>query len=415
MTDTSSLSSVGRTSALRPLRVAMLAPPWITVPPPGYGGIEAVVALLSDELVARGHDVTLFAAPGSHSTAKVVSPLAATHADQIGGSLWESDHVATTFDVIDQATADGRPFDLLHDHSGFTAAVMAARLSVPVVHTVHGPFNEETRPFYVRHGHKVRLVALSRYQREHAPPGVHVHDIVPNPVRVGDWPFCPVKDDYLLWMGRMDPAKGAQRAIAAARAAGVRLVLAGPVQPGQEQYFARDIEPHIDGVNVVYAGEVGGKRRKELFAYAKGFLMPIRWAEPFGMVIVEALACGTPVIAFPEGAASEIVIDCENGFLVADEQEMADAIHRLDTIDPLACRQSAASRYDVGIVADGYEAVYRSVIGAPLEPLEPEIVARRNAPVHHSHRVEPAASARLALPGRSLRPPSPRRSRDTRS
>jgi glycosyltransferase involved in cell wall biosynthesis len=399
--------------------VAMLAPPWITVPPPGYGGIEAVVALLSDELVARGHDVTLFAAPGSHSTAKVVSPLATTHADQIGGSLWESDHVATTFDLVDQATADGRPFDLLHDHSGFTAAVMAARLSVPVVHTVHGPFNEETRPFYVRHGHKVRLVALSRYQREHAPPGVHVHDIVPNPVRVGDWPFCPVKDDYLLWMGRMDPAKGAQRAIAAARAAGVRLVLAGPVQPGQEQYFARDIEPHVDGVNVVYAGEVGGKRRKELFAYAKGFLMPIRWAEPFGMVIVEALACGTPVIAFPEGAASEIVVDGENGFLVADEHQMADAIRRLDTIDPLTCRQSAASRYDVGIVADGYEAVYRSAIGAPLEPLEPElepeIVARRNAPLHHSHRVEPASSAHLALPGRSLRPPSSRRSRDTRS
>ena len=126
------------------LRVAMLAPPWITVPPPGYGGIEAVVALLCDELVARGHEVTLFAAPGSHSAADVRAPLAGTHADQIGSSLYESDHVSTAFDAVEQAAVRGRPFDIVHDHSGFTAAAMAARLSVPVVHTLHAPFNDET-------------------------------------------------------------------------------------------------------------------------------------------------------------------------------------------------------------------------------------------------------------------------------
>jgi glycosyltransferase involved in cell wall biosynthesis len=242
----------------RRLRIAMLAPPWITVPPPGYGGIEAVVALLCDEMVARGHEVTLFAAPGSHSRADVETPLERTHADQIGSSLHESDHIGAAYDAIDMAGAAGRPFDVVHDHSGFTAVAMAARVSVPVVHTIHAPFNDETRPFYTRHGHKVHLVAISRHQREHAPPGVRVADVVPNPIRVGDWPFCDDKDDYLLWMGRMDPAKGAQRAIAVARQAGIRLVLAGPVQPGQEHYFRSEIEPHLDRDTVRYVGEVGG-------------------------------------------------------------------------------------------------------------------------------------------------------------
>jgi glycosyltransferase involved in cell wall biosynthesis len=352
------------------LRIAMLAPPWITVPPPGYGGIEAVVALLCDELVARGHAVTLFAAPGSHSRADVQAPLERTHADQIGSSLHESDHIGAAYDAIDMAGATGQPFDVVHDHSGFTAVAMAARMSVPVVHTIHAPFNDETRPFYTRHGHKVRLVAISRYQLEHAPPDVRVADVVSNPIRVADWPFREDKDDYLLWMGRMDPAKGAQRAIAVARQASIRLVLAGPVQPGQEDYFRSEIEPHLGSDMVRYVGEVGGTRRKRLFAHARAFLMPIRWAEPFGMVMVEALACGTPVLAFPEGAASEIVIDGDNGFLVADEQAMADALGSLDAIDPIRCRQSVTSRYESAIVADGYESVYRSA-AHPYRPTAP--------------------------------------------
>jgi glycosyltransferase involved in cell wall biosynthesis len=348
----------------RTVRVAMLAPPWIPVPPPGYGGIEAVVALLCDELVARGHDVTLFAAPGSSSAAELRTPLAQAHANQIGASLYESDHVASAYDEVDQALAEGRPFDVVHDHSGFTAVAMAARVSAPVVHTLHAPFNHETRPFYIRHGHKARLVAISRYQLEHAPSSVRVEDVVPNPIRLADWPVGAHKDDYLLWMGRMDPVKGAHRAIRAARRAGLRLVLAGPVQPGQEAYFGREIEPHIDGRDVAYVGVVSGVRHKELFAHAKAFLMPIRWPEPFGMVMIESLACGTPVIAFPEGAAREIVIDGENGFLVANERAMADAIGMVDTIDPLRCRESVASRYSAAIVADGYEAVYRDVMRA---------------------------------------------------
>jgi glycosyltransferase involved in cell wall biosynthesis len=346
------------------LRVAVLAPPWIAVPPPGYGGIEAVVALLCDELVARGHEVMLFAAPGSRSAADVRAALELTHADQIGSSLHESDHVGAAYDAIDLAAADGRPFDVVHDHSGFTAVAMAARVSVPVVHTVHVPFDDETRPFYTRHGHKARLVAISRYQLEHAPPEVCVADVVPNPIRAQEWPLVEAKDDYLLWVGRMDPAKGAHSAITAARRARVRLVLAGPVQPGQENYFRSEIAPQLDGDMIRFVGEVGGNRRKELFAHARAFLMPIRWAEPFGMVMVEALACGTPVIAFPEGAATEIVIDGDNGMLVADEIKMAQAIEQIGSIEPKRCRQSVAERYDISITTAAYERVYREALDA---------------------------------------------------
>jgi glycosyltransferase involved in cell wall biosynthesis len=380
----------------------MLAPPWITVPPPGYGGIEAVVALLCEELVARGHDLTLFAAPGSHSSARVCSPLNGTHPDQIGSSLYESDHVAGAYDAIDRAAAEGGPFDVVHDHSGFTALAMADRVSAPVVHTLHGPFSTDMCPFYERHGHKARLVAISRFQLEHAPSGVRVADVVSNPIRVEDWPFREDKEDYLLWMGRLDPIKGAHRAIAAARAARMRLVLAGPVQPGQELYFRSQIEPHVDGRNVVFVGEVGGVRRKELFARAKAFLMPISWPEPFGMVMVEALACGTPVIAFPEGAAGEIVIDGENGFHVADVQAMAEATRSLEQIDPARCRQSVASRYGAAIVAEGYEDVYQRAIRSAAGAV-PRF-ARHGQPASLAEAIErpPGRAARAA----SLQPAS---------
>ena len=347
-----------------PLRVAVVAPPWITVPPPGYGGIEAVVALLCEALVARGHEVTLFAAPGSRSAARVHPLLEDAHPDEIGSALYESDHVASAWEQIDLAVGRGLPFDVLHDHSGFTALAMADRVDVPVVHTIHGAFLRATRRFYRRHGHKALLVAISRTQAESAPAGVRISAVVPNPIAVDRWPLRTKKQEYLLWIARMDPVKGAHRAIEAARLAGRTLILAGPVQPGQEDYFRERVEPHVDDRRVHYVGEVAGTAKQELFANAAALLMPIRWREPFGMVMVEALACGTPVIAFPEGAAKEILIDGENGMLVANETEMARAIGQVGSIDPLRCRTSVADRYDISVTVVGYERAYRQAIDA---------------------------------------------------
>ena len=348
-------------SAGAPLRVAMLAPPWISVPPPGYGGVESVVGVLTDALVRRGHAVTLFCAPGSRSSARVVPLLEESHPEEIERSLYEVDHVARAFEEIDLAAFE-EPFDVVHDHCGFTGLAMADRLDTPFVHTLHGQFTASTAAFYARHGHKAALVGISRAQLASAPVGLESVGAIPNPIDVRAWPLRERKDDYLLWIGRMTAEKGPHRAIAAALAADVPLVLAGVIQPGQQAFFDREVAPHIDGKRVRFVGEVGGSVKLAVFAGARALLMPIRWEEPFGMVMVEALACGTPVIAFPEGAARELVCDGQTGFLVEDEQAMGAAVSRLPGIAPRDCRAWVAEHCDVDVVAAAYERTYRSVV-----------------------------------------------------
>lgn len=351
-----------------PLRIAMLAPPWISVPPPGYGGVESVVDVLTEALVRRGHAVTLFCAPGSRSSARVASLLEDCHPDEIERSLYECDHVARAFEEIDRAGYEDR-FDVVHDHCGFTALAMADRLDTPLVHTLHGQFTASTAAFYTRHGHKAALVGISDAQLASAPAGLAPVGAIPNPIDVQAWPLREHKDDYLLWIGRMTPEKGPHRAIAAAAAAGVPLVLAGVIQPGQQAFFDREIAPHVDGERVHFIGEVGGSVKRSLFAGARALLVPIRWEEPFGMVMVEALACGTPVIAFPEGAARELVIDGQTGFLVEDERAMVAAVTRLPSIAARDCRAWVAENCDVEVVAAAYERAYRSVVRQGAEPL----------------------------------------------
>jgi glycosyltransferase involved in cell wall biosynthesis len=355
-----------RDQAARPRRIAMLAPPWIPIPPPGYGGIEFVLALLCDALVARGHDVELFCAPGSSSRAKVHPLLEAPHPESIERALFEADHTGRAFAAIDAAAAAGRPFDLVHDHSGFMALAMADRLTTPMAHTVHGPFDDDTKPYYAHHGAKGTLVCISRSQAQMAPAGANVGAVVYNPIDVESWPVGLHKQDYLLWLGRFVPEKGPQRAIEVARASGRPLVLAGTVQPRHERFFATEIEPHIDGELVRFVGEVGGARKQRLFADAFAFLMPIRWPEPFGMVMVESLAAGTPVLAFNHGAAPEIVEHGKTGFLVEDEDEMAAVVDKAAEIDPMDCRRGAA-RFSPDRVAAGYEEVYQRTIDARYE------------------------------------------------
>jgi glycosyltransferase involved in cell wall biosynthesis len=362
------------------LRIAMLAPPWIPVPPPGYGGIEFVVALLCDALVKMGHEVELFCAPGSSSSAKVHPLLEAAHPEHIERALFEADHVACAFAAIDSEAEQGRPFDVLHDHCGFTPLAMADRESTPLVHTVHGPFDHDTTPYYARHGRKGHVVCISRSQAGMAPEEAAVDAVVYNPIDVDAWPVGYRKDDYLLFMARMVEEKGPHRAITVAKESGRPLVLAGPVQPGHERFFANEVQPHIDGQQIRYVGEVGGARKQQLFADAFAFLMPIRWPEPFGLVMVEALAAGTPVLAFAHGAAPEIVEHGVNGFLVQDEHEMARLVDKAADIEPMRCRQTAAERFAPDRVALGYEAVYRQAMSAAASA------------VRQAHRVGGAAA-----------------------
>ena len=338
----------------------MLAPPWIPVPPPAYGGIEEVVRLLCEGLKARHHDVTLFAPPGSDSSADVMHVLEAPHPDEIQTAQFEVDHVARAFGLIDRAAEEGRPYDVIHDHTGHAALAMADRVGAPLVHTLHGPFNEEACRFYAQHGRKACIVAISQAQLDDAPPEMGGGRVVPNPIELEEWPFRPDKEDYVLWIGRMSPDKGPNRAITAAREAGVHLKLAGPVQPGQEEFFAAEVEPHLGDDGIEYVGEADGEGKRTLYQGARALLMPIRWPEPFGLVMVEALASGTPVIAFPEGSAPEVVEDGRTGFVVDDEHAMAAALGRLDEIDPQTCRRSCEERFSVEAVVSGYEDVYRA-------------------------------------------------------
>jgi glycosyltransferase involved in cell wall biosynthesis len=356
-------------SPASPLHIAMLAPPWISVPASGYGGVESVVSTLTEALVRKGHDVTLFCAPGSVSQATVVTLLAQSHADEIQRSLYEVDHVAQAFDRIDLAAGANR-FDVIHDHCGFTGLALANRMQTPLVHTLHGPFTVDTAAFYAKHGHKGTLVGISRAQLASAPSELNPIGPIPNPIDLRAWPQQERKGDYLLWIGRISPEKGPHRAIAAARAVDVPLVMAGVIQPGQQDFFDREVAPHIDGDRVRFIGEVGGSAKQSLFAHARGLLMPIRWDEPFGMVIVEALACGTPVIAFPEGATSELIVDGKTGFLVDDERAMADAIGHLPRIMPRDCRAWVSQHCDGEVVAAAYERTYR-LIARPRPATEP--------------------------------------------
>jgi glycosyltransferase involved in cell wall biosynthesis len=359
------------------LRIAMLAPPWIPVPPPGYGGIEEVVALLTDALVDRGHDVELFCAPGSQSKAKVRTLLPKAHPEAIERSLFEADHVGLAFDAFDEAANAGDPFDLVHNHCGYTPLALANRLDLPLVHTVHGPFDEDSSVFYSNHAAKGSIVCISHAQARSAPPDVPVTGVVHNPIDVDSWPVGLNKQDFMLWLGRFVPEKGPQRAIRVAQMSGRPLVLAGNVQPGYERFFATEIEPHIDGERIRYVGEVGGARKQQLFADAFAFLMPIRWPEPFGMVMVEALSAGTPVLAFAQGAAPEIIEHGRNGFLVSDEEEMAALVNKAGELDPMECRRSA-ERFSPDRVAAGYEAMFEAAMAAGDQ--------RR-------HEAQPAASA----------------------
>jgi glycosyltransferase involved in cell wall biosynthesis len=194
-----------------------------------------------------------------------------------------------------------------------------------------------------------------------APEGAPIAGVVHNPIDVDAWPVGLRKQDYLLWLGRFVAEKGPQRAIRVAQMTDRPLILAGTVQPGQERFFANDIQPHIDGERIKFVGEAGGARKQQLFADAYAFLMPIRWPEPFGMVMVESLAAGTPVLAFNQGAAPEIVDDGHNGFLVEDEEEMAARVELAGGLDPMECRRSA-ERFAPDLVASRYEEMYEKAI-----------------------------------------------------
>jgi glycosyltransferase involved in cell wall biosynthesis len=342
------------------MRIALIAPPWIAVPPGGYGGTEWVVQQLADGLCSRGHEVVLYATGDSRTSAALRCTFPEQMPQYMEKTPFDASHVTYALDDI---LADGG-FDLLHDHSGYLVIAFSHYLSLPpILHTVHGAFDDIALPFYERFATAVAFNAISRYHQSQGPPSMNWAGVVYNALAVEDWPYTPDKDDYLLAFGRVAPAKGFHLSIEAARRTGHRLVMAGVVQERYAEYFESQIRPHVDGEQIVFEGEVGDARKRELFSKAKAFLFPVTWPEPFGLVMIEALATGTPVVALRQGSVPEVVAHGRTGFVCDGLDELVAAIDHVGEIDPGVCRREVMERFTVDRMVDEYEAIYARLTG----------------------------------------------------
>jgi glycosyltransferase involved in cell wall biosynthesis len=340
------------------LRIAQVAPLYERVPPRLYGGTERVVACLTDELVRRGHRVTLFASGDSRTAAKLISPVErALRLDPEPGDTL-APHVLELAQVFDRAAE----FDLIHCHVDYLAFPFSRLVRTPTLHTLHGRLD---LPFLVpifRYLRDVAIVSISHAQRaplrtlNPAWAGT-VHHGLP----LERYPYYKDGGDYLAFLGRIAPEKRPDLAIAVAKRVGIPVKIAAKVDPADRAYFERQIEPLLDDPLVEYLGEIDEEAKPEFLGNALALLFPIDWPEPFGLVMIEAMACGTPVIARPCGSVPELVVAGRTGFIVDTLDELVDAVKRVRTIDRAACRRHVEEHFTVERMVDDYEAIYRSL------------------------------------------------------
>ena len=336
------------------LKIAINAPPWEPVPPPAYGGIEAVVHALAVELKAAGHEVLLYTVGDSTCPVRRAWGLD-TGQVHMGQAVTELHHVMLAYEAV-------QGFDIVHDHT-LMGPVYAERYpALPVVTTTHRPFDRDLAPIYRRvAAHGVQLIAVSHSQRREG-GNIPVAAVIHHGVRAEEFPIGTGEGGYVLFLGRMCPNKGVHLAIAAARKAKIPLLIAGKRRSVEErEYFRRFVEPDLDD-DVSYLGEVDHLRKLELLGGARALLFPIVWNEPFGMVMIESFACGTPVLAYPRGAAPEVVCHGRTGFLCRDVDQMARAIVSVEQIDRRMCRRSAENEFSAARMAADHVSVFRSVL-----------------------------------------------------
>jgi len=339
----------------QPLRIAMIVPPWYELPPKGYGGIEAVCTDLVDTLVARGHDVTVIGAGHNGTHARLLATYPSAQSARIGEPLPEVLHAAAATELLDQLDVD-----VVHDHTLAGPLVARAR-AAPTVVTAHGPVTGEPGQ-YLRHlGDSVQLVAISDAQRRSV-PDLNWIATVHNAAQVDDFPFRADKEGWVLFLGRCTPDKGMHLAIDVARAAGRSIKLAAKCTESAERaYFEAEIQPRL-GPGVEWLGEVGTDRKKDLLSRARCLLFPICWDEPFGMVMIEAMACGTPVVALRRGSVPEVVTDGSTGVICDHPDQLPDALNAIHTIDPVQCRKHVRTHFHPDTMAAGYEHAYLEAI-----------------------------------------------------
>jgi glycosyltransferase involved in cell wall biosynthesis len=358
------------------MKIAQIAPPWLTIPPKSYGGTEGVLFTLIEEQVAQGHDVTLFAPGDAKTSARLVSFLPRALVQD--GVPWKM-HFKAFYHLHKSLEEIGKQdFDIVHTHLSASADLylfpLTAALALPHVTTLHShfPFDRSgdtsgsADPYYMDWAAQVPLVALSESARQQEKFPLHFVGVVPNGVDMQVYRVPHRKTgDYFAWLGRFTPEKGAHLAIEAAKKADVPLILAGTIERSSREsmsYFHDVIEPQLASTKIKYIGPVNMRQKRSLLTRAHGFLNPIEWEEPFGMVMIEAMASGCPVISFARGAAPEIVVHGKTGFLVQNVEEMVQYIPKIDEIDREETYEHVERHFSARIMAEKYLHVYQEVI-----------------------------------------------------
>ncbi len=341
--------------ANKSLRVAMLAPISWRVPPRHYGPWERVVSLLTEDLVARGVAVTLFATADSTTKATLAAtcPRPCSEDHTLDPKVWECMHISHVFERADE-------FDLIHNHFDFLPLSYSRLTDTPVVTTIHGFSSPRILPVFEKYNASNHYVSISNADRS---PKLDYLATVHHGIPIDEFAFRRESDGYLLFFGRIHPDKGTVAAIEVARRTGRRLKIAGIVQ--DQPYFDREVAPHIDGDRVCYLGSVGPEKRAEILGGAEALLHLINFDEPFGLSMVEAMACGVPVIAIGRGSVPEIVVHGETGFIVTDLDAATAAVRRIGDIDRAAPRRHVEQHFAVEQMTDGYLRVYKEVLRNP--------------------------------------------------
>jgi glycosyltransferase involved in cell wall biosynthesis len=347
------------------MRIGLIGPPFIEIPPRRYGGTELFIANLARELHKRGDDVVVYGNGDSsvpcqlkwlypHADWPLSDPMR-SQLKNAAHTAWAIHDLAASADLLHLNDMVGIPFTRFVD--------------VPAVLTVHHPHEPALSEQYLKYP-DIHYVAVARWlaKRERMR---HMH-VAHHGIRVSDYTFSSEKDDYVAFLGRMVPCKGPHLAIEAARLTGIRLKLAGEIQPAFREYWERQILPSIDGTKIEYVGEADFAAKNALLCNARALLFPIQWEEPFGLVMIEAMACGTPVLAFAGGAVQEIVRDGVNGWICRDLADMAAHLETLD-IPAGTCRDYVNSHFSVARMADRYVDIYAQALrGAPVSATELE-------------------------------------------
>lgn len=340
------------------MKIAQIAPLWESVPPPAYGGTELVVGLLTDELVRRGHEVTLFASGDSVTLAKLesVHPRALRLDNAIKDyAIYEMLNISKVYEKASE-------FDIIHSHVGFAALPYVNLVKTHTVHTLHGIFTPDNEKLFT-HARQQPYVSISNSQRE-SRLNLNCVATVYNGVDPSRYVFHPSPDNppYLAFLGRLSPEKGPHLAIEIAKRTGWHLKIAGKVDPIDREYFETQIKPQIDGKQIEYLGEANQAQKSIIMGGAVATLFPITWREPFGLVMIESMICGTPVIAMNIGSVPEIVADGKTGFICNTVDECIAALAKIPNLSRYECHDYVLENFSAKRMADGYEAVYRQLL-----------------------------------------------------